>query len=84
MLLYLDEWTESLDETSSQRLIDRVKKKQAEGVFIIFVSHDIRIVRNLADFVVMILGGQLFFRLAREQIAADDFLAEFIEKGMEA
>jgi ABC-type multidrug transport system ATPase subunit len=84
ILLFLDEWTESLDETSSQRLIDIVKKMRSEGVSIIFVSHDIRIVRDLADFIVMILGGQLFFRLAREQIAADDFLAKFIEKGMEA
>jgi ABC-type multidrug transport system ATPase subunit len=83
MLLYLDEWTESLDETSSQRLIDIVKRMRAEGVSIIFVSHDIRIVRDLADYIVMILGGQIFFRLAKEQIDTDEFLAEFIEKGME-
>jgi ABC-type glutathione transport system ATPase component len=57
---------------------------RAEGVSIIFVSHDIRIVRDLADYIVMILGGQIFFRLVKEKIDADDFLAEFIEKGMEA
>jgi len=84
MLLYLDEWTESLDETASQRLIDMVKKLQNEGVSIIFVSHDVRIVRALADFVIMILGGQIFIRFTREQIDADDFLVEFIEKGMES
>jgi len=60
MLLYLDEWTESLDETASQRLIDLVKKLQGEGVSVIFVSHDVRIIRALADVVIMILGGQDF------------------------
>jgi len=84
MLLFLDEWTESLDETASQRLIDIVKKMQEKGVSIILVSHDVRIVRALSDFVIMILGGQLFIRLTKEQIDADDFLVEFIEKGMEA
>jgi len=84
MLLYLDEWTESLDETASQRLIDMVKKMQSEGASIIFVSHDIRIINSLADYVIMILGGQIFIRLTKEQIKADDFLVEFIEKGMEA
>jgi ABC-type multidrug transport system ATPase subunit len=83
MLLYLDEWTESLDETASQRLIDIVKKMQEAGASIILVSHDIHIVHALADFVVMILGGQIFSRLTKEQIDSDDFLVEFIEKGME-
>jgi len=84
MLLYLDEWTESLDETASQRLIDIVRKLQNEGVSIIFVSHDVRTVRALADFVIMILGGQIYISLTKEQIGSDDFLVEFIEKGMEA
>jgi len=84
MLLFLDEWTESLDETASQRLIDIVKKMQEQGVTIILVSHDARIVRAISDFVVMILGGQIFVRLTKEQIDSDDFLVEFIEKGMES
>ena len=84
MLFFLDEWTESLDETSSQRLIDIVKKMREKGVSIILVSHDIRIVHALADFIVMILGGQIFIRLTKEQIDTDNFLAEFIEKGMES
>jgi len=84
MLLFLDEWTESLDETASQRLIDIVKKMQENGVSIILVSHDARIVRAISDFVVMILGGQIFIRLTKEQIDSDDFLVEFIEKGMES
>jgi ABC-type lipoprotein export system ATPase subunit len=84
VLLYLDEWTESLDETASQRLIDMVKKLQDEGVSVIMVSHDVRIIRALADYVIMILEGRIFIKFTREQLESDDFCATFIEKGMEA
>jgi len=84
VLLYLDEWTESLDETASQRLIDMVKKLQEQGISIILVSHDVRIVRALADFVIMILEGRIFIRFTKEQISGDAFFATFIEKGMES
>jgi ABC-type multidrug transport system ATPase subunit len=81
-LLYLDEWTESLDENASQRLIDVVKVLQERGVTIIFVSHDIQLVHTLADVVLMILGGQIFFKFTREQIDNDADLSRYIEKGM--
>ena len=81
-LLYLDEWTESLDENSSQRLIEMVRKQREDGVSIIFISHDIRIIRDLADIVVMVLGGRIFLRLTKEQIAGDEDMSRYIEKGM--
>jgi ABC-type multidrug transport system ATPase subunit len=81
-LLYLDEWTESLDESAAQRLIGIVKKQQKEGVTIIFVSHDLRIIKNLADDIVMILGGRAFLRLTREQITADEDLMRYLENGI--
>jgi ABC-type sugar transport system ATPase subunit len=81
-LLYLDEWTESLDETASQRLIGIVKNLRSDGVSIILISHDIRIIRDLADIVVMVIGGRIFLRLTREQMDNDDDLSRYIEKGM--
>ncbi|MCL1836469.1 MAG: ATP-binding cassette domain-containing protein [Treponema sp.] len=81
-LLYLDEWTESLDENASQRLIELVRNLRADGVSIILISHDIRIIRDLADIVVMIIGGHIFLRLTREQITSDDDLSRYIEMGM--
>ena len=83
-LLFLDEWTESLDEHASQRLIKLVRKLRAGGVSIILISHDIRIIRDLADIVVMIIGGQIFLRLMKEQINSDEDLSRYIERGMEA
>ena len=81
-LLYLDEWTESLDHSAAQRLIDVVKNLKNKGISIILVSHNIEIVRDLVDIVVMILGGQVFLRLTKEQINGDEDLARYIERGM--
>jgi ABC-type multidrug transport system ATPase subunit len=83
-LLYLDEWTESLDQHSAQRLIDLVKKLKDKGVSIILVSHNIQIIHEVADISVMILGGQIFLRLTKEQIASDEDLSRYIERGMGA
>jgi ABC-type multidrug transport system ATPase subunit len=83
-LLFLDEWTESLDDNSAQRLIDIVKKLQAEGNTIIFVSHNMQIMQDLPDYILMIFGGQLFLRLTREQVESDEDLMRYIRKGMTA
>jgi ABC-type multidrug transport system ATPase subunit len=81
-LLFLDEWTESLDDSAARRLIGLVKTRQEEGNTIIFVSHDFRIIKDLADYVLMILGGRFFLKLSREQIAADEDMARYIERGI--
>ena len=81
-LLYLDEWTESLDQSAAQRLIDLVKRFKGQGVSIIFVSHDIRIIRELADIAVMILDGRISLQLTKEQINNDEELSRYIERGM--
>jgi ABC-type glutathione transport system ATPase component len=80
-LLYLDEWTESLDQTAAHRLINLVKKMRTEGTTVIMVSHDIRIIRDLADTAYIIQAGQVSMQLDREQISADDDLGRYIEKG---
>ena len=83
-LLYLDEWTESLDQSAAQRLIDLVKRLKNQGVSIIFVSHDIRIIREMADSAVMILGGRIFVQLTKEQIDNDEDLSRYLERGMDS
>jgi ABC-type multidrug transport system ATPase subunit len=83
-LLYLDEWTESLDENAAQRLINIVNQRRSEGVTVILVSHDTRIIRSIADVVVMILGGQIFLSLTREQLTEDEDLRRYVEMGMGA
>ena len=81
-LLYLDEWTESLDESAAQRLIGLVRNYRSGGVSIILISHDIRIIRDLADIVIVVTGGRISLRLTREEINSDSGLSGLIERGM--
>jgi ABC-type methionine transport system ATPase subunit len=81
-LLFLDEWTESLDENAAQRLLRLVKLRQEAHETILFVSHDLRIIRSLADNVLMILGGELFRTFTREQLNSDEDLARSLERGI--
>jgi ABC-type multidrug transport system ATPase subunit len=81
-LLYLDEWTESLDQNAAQRLIALVKNMKDKGISIILVSHNMQIISELADIVVMIVGGQVFLRLTKGQIDNDDDLRRYVEKGI--
>ena len=81
-LLFLDEWTESLDESAAQRLMELVRRHQKEGHTVIFVSHDFRIVKNMADYILMILEGHTFTKFTRQQIEEDDNLARYIEGGI--
>ena len=81
-LLFLDEWTESLDDTSAQRLIQLVQRHQKDGNTVIFVSHDFHIVKKLADHIILIRGGQHFHKFSQEQIEENEDLANYIERGI--
>jgi ABC-type multidrug transport system ATPase subunit len=83
-LLFLDEWTESLDDDAARRLIGIVRKLRDKETTIILVSHDLRIIKALADYVLMILGGQLFMEFTREHITEDEDLLHMLEDGIEA
>ncbi|MDR1239644.1 MAG: ATP-binding cassette domain-containing protein [Treponema sp.] len=81
-LLYLDEWTESLDHSAAQRLVNLVKRRQTEGSTVIFVSHNFELVKDLADEIVMVLGGQVFLKITREQMDADEDLVRYVQRGI--
>jgi ABC-type multidrug transport system ATPase subunit len=81
-LLFLDEWTESLDEAGARRLVSLVRKQKKAGHTVLFVSHDFRIIRGLADYIIMVLGGQFYLRINMEQLNNDPELAEMVEEGI--
>jgi len=81
-LLYLDEWTESLDETSAERLINIVKRKQKENTTIIFVCHDMRIIKDLADYVVVVVDGKAVFQATKDIVVNDPELNNYLRMGM--
>ncbi len=78
-LLFLDEWVESLDETSAEKLINIVNKKQREGATIIFVCHDMRIIKELAEIIVIIVDGRISVKTSKEKAVTDLFLKDFLK-----
>jgi ABC-type transporter Mla maintaining outer membrane lipid asymmetry ATPase subunit MlaF len=83
-LLFLDEWTESLDDRSAQRLLALVRERKDQGHTIIFVSHDLHIIRTLADQALVISDGELRMALTGSEIGNDDSISRFLEKEMGA
>ncbi|GBU28472.1 ABC transporter ATP-binding protein [Treponema sp. R8-4-B8] len=81
-LLFLDEWTESMDENSANRLVNLVRKKQSAGATILFVSHDMRVIKDLADFVIVIADGKVAMNTPKDQIIGDLSLNDFVQMGV--
>jgi ABC-type multidrug transport system ATPase subunit len=78
-LLFLDEWTESLDENSANRLISLVRLKQKEKATVLFISHDMRIIKDMADVIIIITDGKVSFKTTKEQIEKDSELITFLK-----
>jgi len=81
-LLFLDEWTESLDDKSARRLLKIVMDHEAAGNTVIIVSHDFHVIKSLADDIILIREGKYFFKFSREQVEGDEELAKYIERGI--
>ncbi|MCL2719866.1 MAG: ATP-binding cassette domain-containing protein [Treponema sp.] len=81
-LLFLDECTESLDETASEKIIDIIKRKQRERSSVIFVSHDLRLIMELADTVVVITDGKVSVISPKDHILSDLLLNDFFKVGI--
>jgi putative phosphonate transport system ATP-binding protein len=71
-ILLLDEVTTGLDLSVQARVLDLVKKIQREaGVTMIVVSHDLAVVRMLADRTVVMLDGRIVEQGITDQIMED-------------
>ena len=81
-VLFLDEWTESLDDAAAQRLVQLVQNHQQEQNTAIFVCHNFNIVKSLADYIVMIVDGQVHLKFTREELLEDESLARRVERGI--
>ncbi|MDR1506399.1 MAG: ATP-binding cassette domain-containing protein [Treponema sp.] len=80
--LFLDEWTESLDDSAANRLGTLVKRRQLDNNTIVFVSHNPGIIKSLAQHIILLVGGYAYLKLTVEQIREDKDLAELLENGI--
>jgi ribose transport system ATP-binding protein len=67
-ILVLDEPTSSLTATETARLLETVKELRAQGVSVIYISHRLVEISQIADRVVALRDGRNAGQLSREQI----------------
>lgn len=70
-VLIMDEPTSSLSSRETERLFEVVKDLKQQGVSIIYISHRLGEVKELADRVVVFRDGQNSGELAKEEISHD-------------
>ena len=59
-LVVLDEPTSALDRTVQKQIVDLLRRLQEEhGLAYLFISHDLTVVRALADYVLVIKDGRV-------------------------
>ena len=83
-ILIMDEPTSSLTLTETRRLLEIVKDLKAHGVSIIYISHRLHEVEEIADRTVVLRDGRNAGNLARREITHDRMvrdLQEFFKSG---
>ncbi len=73
-ILILDEPTSSLTSTETIRLLDTVKDLRAKGVSVIYISHRLGEILQIADRVVALRDGKNAGELTRDQISHDNMV----------
>jgi ABC-type multidrug transport system ATPase subunit len=81
-LLFLDEWTESVDDKGVRRLAALVRQFKSGGNTLVFISHNFDLVSNLSDYVILITDGKISAQVTREELERNAKVAGLIEEGM--
>jgi len=77
-VLALDEPTSSLTEDEAQRLFRVVRRLKADGVAIVYISHRMREVRELADRVAVLRDGRLIVDRPIAEIADNEIVQAMV------
>ena len=83
-ILIMDEPTSSLTLSETERLMAVVKDLRAQGVSVIYISHRLGEVRELADRVVALRDGRNAGTLAREEITHDRMVKMMVGRDLES
>jgi ribose transport system ATP-binding protein len=81
-ILIMDEPTSSLTLTETEQLFRVVKDLRAEGVSIIYISHRLSEVQELADHVVVLRDGKNAGTLNRDQIRQDTLVQMMVGRDL--
>lgn len=70
-ILIMDEPTSSLSQHEAEQLFKVIEQLRDQGVAIIYISHRLREVKQLADRVTVLRDGEIAGRLTREEVDHD-------------
>ncbi|HSV13193.1 MAG TPA: sugar ABC transporter ATP-binding protein [Tepidisphaeraceae bacterium] len=73
-ILILDEPTSSLTAAETEKLLQTVRDLRAEGVSVLYISHRLGEIRQIADRVVALRDGKNAGGLSRDQITHDNMV----------
>lgn len=83
-ILIMDEPTSSLTLTETARLLEVVKELRAQGVGIIYISHRLGEVTEIADRAVVLRDGANAGELARDEINHDNMVKMMVGRDIES
>ena len=83
-ILIMDEPTSSLTLSETERLMAVVKDLRSQGVSVIYISHRLGEVRELADRVVALRDGRNAGQLTREEITHDRMVRMMVGRDLES
>ncbi len=81
-ILVMDEPTASLSERETQKLFDIIRALRQQGIAIIYISHRMSEVYELADRVTILRDGQYVGTLEGEAINADELIRRMVGRSL--
>jgi len=82
-ILIMDEPTSSLTLTETQRLLDVVRKLRADGVAVIYISHRLDEIKQIADRVTVLRDGQNAGEIGQREISHDTMIRMMVGRDIE-
>lgn len=82
-LLIMDEPTAALNQTEATALFDNIRKLRAEGVTILYVSHRLNEIFELADTVTVLRDGKHISTRSIADVTSDSLIEDMIGRKLE-